>query len=1047
MQTPLATPFLSDYDQSNGSDGFAGTLVNNRERHNSHSTTTSTAAGRKKKAIWDVTDSLNYSYPTNAVNMVRQRNFAEPHRRILFGVTGRTLTSLFTTLVSGVLIGITARLMEGGADTAVDLRNHLLASFWRQAPLQGLCWFFLFSVSTVLVTSAVVQWIAPGAAGTGVSLVIALLNGNNIAGLLTPAVVVVKLFGTCAARFACLAVGPEAPMVHLGASVASLVFAVERRIWSKKAVKKALTNAWTETVESATTFSNSVHRETVSAGAAAGLAAAFGAPIGGVLFALEEACSVWSRKTAWRCLICTATAVFTMSQLDPRLNGGAILSFSGIYQLSSRQWLMQMPAVVLVSVLAGFIGALFNIMRGGIRKIRAARRKHGLRLLEGALVAAITVAVIFFTSNFFGRCLSIPESWQDKPTIQWSCPSGQYNDLATALLGPSPFLIRSILGMGSESEPINDNSNNICTIFLPCYFSITTLAILCIVYLCLAVLSSGLAVPGGLFMPSIVIGSSFGAVAGMLFASVLPPSWDIQPGVYAMIGATATMAAVFRSSISLVVIMVEGTRGIQFLPGILAATIISNFIAHWVHPEGIYESELERDGRVFFLRQEPPGALRWSTARDIMATPVIGLPRIVEVSRIVEVLTCSLHNGFPVFPLGDDNNNDSGTGTSSGITAQQSAHQRQRRLEGFILRTQLLVLLQERAFCDAAGQYLHPPPDPPQFESYLNLLMMQAENSCDGLAGGAEMAIAVDPLGRTSSEDELVGLGVVAALGPTIETLETLRALPSVASVLDESTVRAVMQAVGEGLNHQQHQHHYPALSMLLGEGSRSFTAYEGDSNGNGSHLFSSSPPPPPLSPIGEKEADGLNYTAPTPRSSAPVLYLNIEPFMDRGMFTVRLDTPATNVHRMFVCMSLRHLCVVNDDGNVAGIITRKDLDHAGGEGWWRQNKMAPTPHRSMLDSSLRGEREGLGRGEGGAPPYRARSWLQSLLDTIVPGNSPRSAAENAAVAVALVNEQGSTEQGGTGIGIGIGGARNNNNGNMAAEDIRRQFWRYESML
>ena len=84
---------------------------------------------------------------------------------------------------------------------------------------------------------------------------------------------------------------------------------------------------------------------------------------------------------------------------------------------------------------------------------------------------------------------------------------------------------------------------------------------------------------------------------------VLPPSWDIQPGLYALVSATAMLGGVFRSSISLVVIVVEGTRGIEFLFGIIVAVVVSNWVAHHLHPDGTYESELQRNRGVYFLRQ------------------------------------------------------------------------------------------------------------------------------------------------------------------------------------------------------------------------------------------------------------------------------------------------------------------------------------------------------------------------------------------------------------------------------------------------------------
>ena len=57
------------------------------------------------------------------------------------------------------------------------------------------------------------------------------------------------------------------------------------------------------------------------------------------------------------------------------------------------------------------------------------------------------------------------------------------------------------------------------------------------------------------------VGGSFGALFGFGLLQVLPSSWEIQPGVYALLCATAVLGGVFRSSFSLVVIVVEGTRG------------------------------------------------------------------------------------------------------------------------------------------------------------------------------------------------------------------------------------------------------------------------------------------------------------------------------------------------------------------------------------------------------------------------------------------------------------------------------------------------------
>jgi chloride channel 7 len=46
------------------------------------------------------------------------------------------------------------------------------------------------------------------------------------------------------------------------------------------------------------------------------------------------------------------------------------------------------------------------------------------------------------------------------------------------------------------------------------------------------------------------------------------------------------------------------------------------------------------------------------------------------------------------------------------------------------------------------------------------------------------------------------------------------------------------------------------------------------------------------------------------------------------------------------VALGMRHLVVVDAQNRIVGIVTRKDLDHAAGHGWWRMNAQAPKPKR-----------------------------------------------------------------------------------------------------
>ena len=62
-----------------------------------------------------------------------------------------------------------------------------------------------------------------------------------------------------------------------------------------------------------------------------------------------------------------------------------------------------------------------------------------------------------------------------------------------------------------------------------------------------------------------------------------------------------------------------------------------------------------------------------------------------------------------------------------------------------------------------------------------------------------------------------------------------------------------------------------------------------------------------------------------------------------------RESMPAERIHTMFLSLGLRHMVVVDGVFRVVGLITRKELDYAAGQGAWRRNRRASSPRRYSL--------------------------------------------------------------------------------------------------
>jgi chloride channel 3/4/5 len=144
---------------------------------------------------------------------------------------------------------------------------------------------------------------APYACGSGVPEIKTILSGFVIRGYLGKWTLIIKSLGMILGTSAGLTLGKEGPFVHV-ASCCGNIFSYLFPKYGRNEAKK---------------------REILSAAAAAGVAVAFGAPIGGVLFSLEEVSYYFPLKTLWRSFFCAMAAAFIVRTVSPYGKGHEVL--------------------------------------------------------------------------------------------------------------------------------------------------------------------------------------------------------------------------------------------------------------------------------------------------------------------------------------------------------------------------------------------------------------------------------------------------------------------------------------------------------------------------------------------------------------------------------------------------------------------------------------------------------------------------------------------------------------------------------------------------
>jgi chloride channel 7 len=263
-------------------------------------------------------------------------------------------------------------------------------------------WAFNMAVSLGLVYAStwLVVNVAPEAAGAGVAEVTAYLNGCAVPRVFGLRTLAVKFLSAAAAVGSGLPAGPEGPMIHLGAGIGAGL---------SQGHSTALGTDW----GGARRFRNPKDkRDFVTAGAAVGVAVAFSAPIGGLLFVWEEVASFWQHSLGWQIFFACMVAVLTSDTLRSALSAFREGSF-GLFDKGASTVVFEVQTQLANHVMATIPAAVCGVLAGlaaiafiGIN-LRAARARAALlrtkaqRMAEPLVLIAVFVTLSTVLPLFF----------------------------------------------------------------------------------------------------------------------------------------------------------------------------------------------------------------------------------------------------------------------------------------------------------------------------------------------------------------------------------------------------------------------------------------------------------------------------------------------------------------------------------------------------------------------------------------------------------------------------------------------------------------------
>ena len=399
--------------------------------------------------------------------------------------------------IVGVFTGLTASIMtlieENSTDFRKNTSDNLIADIG--LPFGWLMFSGMSAVLVLIATTTTIFW-GPGANGSGVAELMGYLNGINYPNVFGFETFVTKTFCVVFAVVGGLCVGKEGPLAHIGANI-------------------GICTAYLPLPGFSFLRNDTYKRRLIAAGTSAGVSAAFGAPIGGALFAYEisKPNTFWKFSVIWKVFYTCAIAVFFLALFNSLMNGlevfelsSSVLKFGNVD--IAPPTLVTLPGSVICGVVTGLLGSVFVLVNSNLALLR---KKHitanWMKITEAVFFSLFTTSMFFWLPRFLStergcKPVSDVDAENMDLLVNFDCPKDQYSPLASMFFNTEGDAIRTIISGFESKGGIQFTWEQLLIYFCAWYF--------------FTIVTYGVWVPAGLFLPGIIIGCAVGGLYAFL---------------------------------------------------------------------------------------------------------------------------------------------------------------------------------------------------------------------------------------------------------------------------------------------------------------------------------------------------------------------------------------------------------------------------------------------------------------------------------------------------------------------------------------------------